>query len=411
MSARLTIGLSDAFPETLALKISTAGVRPVDAVEELLIEILGRSLASSPTLSLLKTPAVKIHSMYYKDRCATLAQLAREGYATWYVELAFSTALENAMERLDVDATGLELRPISYWVESYAYRLSTKKLKRQANHTLRLNHVIVPPNIFADTLRALEEMPALEQPYVANFRPGPRSQGFEHGIEGFGFVSFDHVITGERLFCSCARVANEKMRATASGIVRNYAAGSWPHQVTELISDVPYKDEVCHLCVARRSGSESAGLLYGDAVQDFVPSYIDQLMLAGGIDKATARTEVQHTLGLSRWLREAEMYSIAKKLFPDQVIMREASPSWLGRQRLDVFIPALNLALEHQGQQHYSPVTAFGGDEALKRGLERDAAKRRLCEENGVHLVDIRFDEPLTLPALRQRLRRYVQPA
>jgi hypothetical protein len=123
-------------------------------------------------------------------------------------------------------------------------------------------------------------------------------------------------------------------------------------------------------------GRSAQGIADQRLGKDFAAAYNDQLMLTDGIDKATARTEVQHTLGLSRWVREAEMYSIAKKLFPDQVIMREASPAWLGRQRLDVLIPALNLALEHQGQQHYSPVTAFGGDEALKRGLERDAIKR-----------------------------------
>lgn len=102
------------------------------------------------------------------------------------------------------------------------------------------------------------------------------------------------------------------------------------------------------------------------------------------------------------------MYSIVKKLFHEQIVIREASPSWLGRQRLDVFIPALNLALEHQGEQHYRAVNAFGGDETLKRGLERDAVKRRLCEENGVHLVEIRFDEQLTVSRLRQKLRRYI---
>lgn len=35
-------------------------------------------------------------------------------------------------------------------------------------------------------------------------------------------------------------------------------------------------------------------------------------------------------------------------------------------------------------------------------------APRRLCEENGVHLIEIRFDEPLTAAVLRTRLRCYV---
>lgn len=151
-----------------------------------------------------------------------------------------------------------------------------------------------------------------------------------------------------------------------------------------------------------------AGIVYGDTIQEFVAPYVNQLMLSDGIDKATARAEVQQTLGISRWVREAEMHDIVKKLFPDHVVIREASPPWLGRQRLDVFIPALNLAMEHQGEQHYRPVSAFGGEEALKRATERDVNKRRLCQENGVHLVEIRFDEPLTMAVLRRRLKPYL---
>jgi hypothetical protein len=76
--------------------------------------------------------------------------------------------------------------------------------------------------------------------------------------------------------------------------------------------------------------------------------------------------------------------------------------------RLDIFLPELALAIEYQGQQHYQPVTAFGGEEGHARLRERDAEKRRLCRENGVNLVDVRYDAPLTAPAIRQRLRRYL---
>lgn len=408
MTATLAIQLSGTFSDTLAAKVSTPGVRPVDAVEQLLTEMLINSLSGSPSVQLLKPPSVRLHPMYFADRCATLSHLARHGYATWYVDLVFSTALESAVDSVDVVATGLELKPISYGLESHSYRLTTKRLKKQANHVLRLNHLVVSSAIFADTLHALEFLPPLEQPYVANPRPGPRSHGFEHGIADFEFVSFDHMVTGKRRFCSCSRVANEKMLATARGMTGNYSAGSWPHQVVSLLIDASYEDSICHLCIARRSGPEMAGIVYGDTIQEFVAPYINQIMRSDGIDKATARSEVQQTLGISRWVREAEMHGIVKKLFPDHVVPREASPSWLGRQRLDVFIPALNLAFEHQGEQHYRPVSAFGGEEALKRVAERDSVKRRLCDENGIQLIEIRFDEPLTAAALRRRLQRYL---
>jgi hypothetical protein len=198
------------------------------------------------------------------------------------------------------------------------------------------------------------------------------------------------------------------MVAKTKNMTSHYVEDAWPHQVTRLLSGAEYREGVCHLCVARRAGPEAAADLYGDAVQEFVAPYIDQLMLIQGIDKPTARSEVQHILGLSRWVREAELHNLVKRLLPEQVVLREASPPWLGRQRLDVYVPALGLALEHQGEQHYKAVGAFGGDMALQRNQERDAVKRRLCEENAVHLVEIRFDEPLTLPVIRQKLQHFI---
>lgn len=407
MDTRIALGLSEhLFAEALALKASTVGIRPVDAVEELLTQTLVQNICDAEPVRLHKPPSVKLHSMYYKNRCASLAELARGGYETWYVELKFATAAEAAVESFEVEGMGLELRPINYGPAGLiTHRLWSKKLKTQTNHILRLNHLLVPPNIFARTIGAVEKMPPLEQPFIANPRPGPRPAGFEMDIEGFELVSFDHVVNGKRHFCACARPSHEKIKnnGTSGGTLWNLMA--------RLLAKAEYQDGVCHLCVANRAGPEAAADLYGDSVQEFVAAYITQMRLAHGMDKATARSEVQQTLGLSRWVREAEMHGLVKKLFPEQVIFREASPPWLKRQRLDVYIPALNLAMEHQGEQHYKAVKAFGGDAALQRNFERDALKKQLCAENGVHLVEIRFDDPLTLPVLRQRLQRFLGKA
>jgi len=407
MNTKIALGVSEhVFAEALALKASTVGVRPVDAVEELLTQTLVQNILDAASVKLHKTPSVKLHSIYYKNRCASLADLARGGYETWYVELKFATAAEAAVESFEVEGIGLELRPINYGPAGLiTHRLWSKKLKTQTNHILRLNHLLVPPNIFARTIGAVGKMPPLEQPFIANPRPGPRPTGFEMDIEGFELVSFDHVVNGKRHFCACARPAHEKIKnsGTSGGTLWNLMA--------RLLAKAEYQDGVCHLCVANRAGPEAAADLYGASVQEFVAAYITQMRLAHGMDKATARSEVQQTLGLSRWVREAEMHGLVKKLFPEQVILREASPPWLKRQRLDVYIPALNLALEHQGEQHYKAVKAFGGDAALQRNFERDALKKQLCAENGVHLVEIRFDDPLTLPVLRQRLQRFLGKA
>ncbi|NRF10605.1 hypothetical protein [Agrobacterium pusense] len=73
MNTKIALGVSEhLFAEALALKASTVGVRPVDAVEELLTQTLAQNIRDTPSVKLHKPPSVKLHSMYYKNRCASL---------------------------------------------------------------------------------------------------------------------------------------------------------------------------------------------------------------------------------------------------------------------------------------------------------------------------------------------------
>ena len=93
----------------------------------------------------------------------------------------------------------------------------------------------------------------------------------------------------------------------------------------------------------------------------------------------------------------------------ERTIRREASPSWLGQQRLDIYLPELALSIEHQGEQHFFPIDAFGGESALEKTRERDQRKRALCKQNGVTVIDVRFDDPITMPSLTNRLQRWLR--
>lgn len=411
MTVKLSLGFSEqTFANALITNISKGGVGPVDAVEQFLTDVFAENLRNAMAATLRKPPSVKLHQMYFRDRYASLNQLASSGYETWYVELAFSTAESNVIEDVEIELHGFELRPIDYGpAGKQSYRIRSKELKTQTNHILRLNHVVVPPNIFSHILRLFNDAEhyASEQ-YIANPKPGTRSYGFEHDIEGFEFVSFDHKISGERLFCSCAKSAHQSMLKETSEMT-SYSPDAWPNQVNRLLYNAVYDDNICHLCIASQLGAEAASEAYPGSMQKFVTPYIDQLMRSDMLDKPTARAEVQRLLGISRWVRETELYELVKKIFPNQVVQREASPSWLRRLRLDIYVPDLDLAFEYQGEQHYNPVSLFGGEEAFRRTVERDELKKKLCRENGVHLVEIKFNQPLTALTLRQRLRRYLQ--
>jgi hypothetical protein len=96
-------------------------------------------------------------------------------------------------------------------------------------------------------------------------------------------------------------------------------------------------------------------------------------------------------LGEGQWFGEISLLNRIKSLTSEEVI-HQWSPNWLGRQRIDIAIPSLNLAFEYNGQQHYMPVDFFGGKDAYSATLKRDEMKRRKCKENNIKLIEIKYD-------------------
>lgn len=61
----------------------------------------------------------------------------------------------------------------------------------------------------------------------------------------------------------------------------------------------------------------------------------------------------------------------------------------------DFYVPAFNLLIEYQGEQHYHPIDYFGGDAAFHRQQERDAKKRNYAKMNNYNLLEIKYDEDI----------------
>ncbi len=69
-------------------------------------------------------------------------------------------------------------------------------------------------------------------------------------------------------------------------------------------------------------------------------------------------------------------------------------PDWLKkengyRMQLDGYCEELNVAFEHQGEQHYRSRSFFGGGLAFRRRLDDDALKAKLCRERGIKLLRV----------------------
>ena len=71
---------------------------------------------------------------------------------------------------------------------------------------------------------------------------------------------------------------------------------------------------------------------------------------------------------------------------------RQKTFPWLKFKRnlfLDFYIPYKKIAIEVQGEQHFTPVNRFGGMEYYLLQQERDKEKRILCEKHGIKLFYI----------------------
>ena len=104
------------------------------------------------------------------------------------------------------------------------------------------------------------------------------------------------------------------------------------------------------------------------------------------------------------WVSETMLHQIVRRLYPEAAVLRRHRPAWLDGLELDVYLPELGLAFEYQGQQHFYPVKAWGGEEALREVQARDGRKAALCVERRVTLVAIDYTEPLSEGYVRERV-------
>lgn len=91
---------------------------------------------------------------------------------------------------------------------------------------------------------------------------------------------------------------------------------------------------------------------------------------------------------------EDETLKLLKEVFPNYRIVAQHSVYYMGNQLFfDFFIPALNVLIECQGEQHYKFVPHFHGMQSeYKDSEKRDQLKREWAKQEKIPLLEIRFD-------------------
>lgn len=146
----------------------------------------------------------------------------------------------------------------------------------------------------------------------------------------------------------------------------------------------------------------------GEAYPEGYMTEVDTAKQLGKQIEQTVENSVRMQLGFRKigdaWISETILYEIVRQIFDGEKIERHYRPSWLEGLELDIYIPGHKLAFEYQGIQHFRVVNHWGGEKQLKKQQEHDARKKRICSEQGINLICINYDEPLTTEHVINRI-------
>lgn len=80
------------------------------------------------------------------------------------------------------------------------------------------------------------------------------------------------------------------------------------------------------------------------------------------------------------------------------------------KYRYDFYLPELNIFIEFNGYQHYSPIDFFGGKEALQKTKDNDFIKKQIVRNSNGYLITITYlhlNENIVEKELIRGLKRY----
>lgn len=216
--------------------------------------------------------------------------------------------------------------------------------------------------------------------------------------------TFYNKMSGESFFCSCFKDALSKNSDCL--LIKH-------DHLKNALANMSFKESICHICTNTNSDLMFFNPMYGSAFKAKYGAYITKLAIQESIAERDAENQIRDLKGVARlgerWINETLLYNYINLIFPQFTVQREASPSWLNRQRFDIYIPDLNLAIEYQGKQHYMAVDLFGGEEGLEKTKQRDKEKLHLSKINGVDIVYFSYKDNLTEKLVNNRLNNYLK--
>jgi hypothetical protein len=171
-----------------------------------------------------------------------------------------------------------------------------------------------------------------------------------------------------------------------------------------------FQNKICEVCTGRVPKHYYCHEMYGSPFAQVYGAWIKAELVRQGHIRGTngislrklwneAENKIRLIVGVpqigEKFVSETILFKTVAYLLKEHEVIHHYRADWLARQELDIFVPSLNLAIEYQGEQHFIPIDAWGGDDALEKTQQRDEEKRRRCESKGIKLLY--FDHTMEL--------------
>ena len=346
------------------------------------------------------------HYAEKRHSIADLGKLRAKEVDVYYTTFHFSASHSVKIDGCDLQLPSF-LKSVGIYYGSGStrhYELKVIKQKTKTLYKVNFLHLTISPTVFRSVSKVVDEKCRC---------PVSRLQAkqLENTPLDLRYICRR---CGKHYFCSCFKKAHKRFlnaEQPKDDVSCNYY--ELREEMRSSFGLATYRDDLCFICTKRPERLEFAGnILAGSVMAPYAP-YIEKKIVEQGMKPRDAENLMRVFIGIPKigegWVNETQLANIVKSLFPGQEVIREASPPWIGRLRLDVFIPELNLAIEYQGQQHFKPVDYFGGQEGHDRITERDHLKKVLCEKNGIDLIYFTHKEQIGDELVRKKLDRYLK--
>lgn len=262
-------------------------------------------------------------------------------------------------------------------------------------------------------------------PNLINSIISKKSSSYKNDINDLDEIRFGNIsypmtwvnrISGDIYTCSCFRGLFD----IADDIERFLPYGNSVEELKNKVRSMKIIESLCHFCCGGMPKIEYGHSMYPSSfLQRYLPYHrlLSQIKFGKpvyeGDEHKLVENELRVKFGYPKigegWVTETTLYNIIVSLFPKLKVLHHYRGFELQRLELDIWIPEIQVAIEYQGEQHYKVVKHWGGEEGLKKRMENDKKKKRLCEELGYVLIEFKFSEILTESLVKNIMSKFIE--